>query len=325
MIYNSEKLIESRFGTSAVTKFTGSSKFVMLKNDELMTKKEYIELEHDTHLCAKDLDIDPFKLTKHDSDGIQLPLNDPNTLNVKEKDLDPKWKKQKTHKLNKSKVKRRLSAYFQTIRAKKFMFFVTVTFPVNSPDDDTYKYFNTWLTKLRTKKLIDSYLWVAERQKNGTLHFHMLTSSYVAISKYNKLMKDTLKRVYSHDIHAFGGYNPTNYNGIDLAKNRKTGKVANFAKGKSKKSLSRYITKYITKNETVMARLTWHCSRNISVLFTFVNSSISDSYLIELLQNKETFVKNFGDICVYFPENEIVTDDLVEMYNINNFLHDTFT
>lgn len=325
MIYNSEKIIESRFGTSSKTKFTGSSKFVFTVNSELMTNSEYKKSEISHFNSASELESSDLSKSRFDPDGVQAKIlyeYEPEFWERKNKQIVVK---PRTYKLNKSKVKKRLYSYFRVSDSKKRMSFVTITFPFKTSDNQAYKLFNLWLTNLRSKGLIHSYLWVVERQKNGTVHFHMLTNSYVRVKEYNSLMSSSLQRIYSKNINAFNGYNPKEYNGIDLAKNRKTGRVANFATNKSKKSLSLYITKYITKNDTVFHRLTWHCSRSISVLFCYVNGSVSDNLLLNLMHDKKTLVKSFPDLCLYVPEHEFFTSDLELMFKINNILFDTFT
>jgi hypothetical protein len=61
-----------------------------------------------------------------------------------------------------------------------------------------------------------------------------------------------------------------NYNGVDIAKNRKTRKVTNFAQKKSTKTLVNYLTKYITKNNGKFTHLAWHSSRDYSNLITSI-------------------------------------------------------
>lgn len=51
------------------------------------------------------------------------------------------------------------------------------------------------------------------------------------------------------------------------------------------RSLIGYLTKYVTKNEIEFYRLPWHCSRDISRLFTSINfkgEELDDKYFGEL-------------------------------------------
>lgn len=63
------------------------------------------------------------------------------------------------------------------------------------------------------------------------------------------------------------------YNGVDIAKNRKTRRVTNFAQSKNRRKLTSYITKYITKNNSEFTHLAWHCSRDYSNLIIGIRFS----------------------------------------------------
>jgi hypothetical protein len=62
-----------------------------------------------------------------------------------------------------------------------------------------------------------------------------------------------------------------NYNGVDIAKNRKTKRVINFAKKKAQKALSNYLAKYVSKNDSTFTQLAWHNSRSYSNVITHVH------------------------------------------------------
>jgi hypothetical protein len=66
------------------------------------------------------------------------------------------------------------------------------------------------------------------------------------------------------------------YNGIDIAKDRKTKRATNFAKQKKEKALSNYLTKYITKNDQSFSHLAWHSSRGYSNIITAVRFTYSE-------------------------------------------------
>src|SRR5277367_2494972 len=90
--------------------------------------------------------------------------------------------------LKKQVIRNRILNYANVMRSdprwkKPVMYFWTVTFPEGTPDDTCYQLFNTWLTTLRTKKMLHSYLWVAERQpkKTKTIHFHILIPHYMGV------------------------------------------------------------------------------------------------------------------------------------------------
>lgn len=187
--------------------------------------------------------------------------------------------KGKTYSINKPEIRARL---FSMIAAQpagaKELYFWTVTFPMQTEDGVIYRLFNTWLTKLRQLKLLVNYLWVAERQENGTLHFHLAIPHKMGVKKANREMMVTI----CNEIRAGGiAYNlqaAKRYNGVDIAKNRQTKKVTNFALGKrGRRSLTGYLTKYVTKNNGQFTHLAWHNSRGFSALFTAVTFTYEES------------------------------------------------
>jgi hypothetical protein len=155
----------------------------------------------------------------------------------------------------------------------KNLYFLTISFPLNLDDDTGYKCFNSWLTNMRQKAGLRNYLWVAERQANGTVHFHIFICEYLNIKRANKAMKSSLETQYKKGhLTELQRNSCLNYNGVHLSKGR-NGKVQNLRKIKAKnqrKAIVNYIAKYVTKsvekNEQVHKHLAWFCSRSFSRL-----------------------------------------------------------
>jgi hypothetical protein len=186
--------------------------------------------------------------------------------------LDP-VKEVKKRTLNKRKVRTRIMVYADTMRRSsrwkhKELYFWTISFPKGTPDDTCYQLLNIWLTQLREKKLLASYLWVAERQQNNTIHFHLLIPQRVNVKVANRLMMTSICSMIRKGLLPWNIHAAKKYNGVDIAKDRKNRKVINFLEKKRSRSLQRYITKYITKNSTEMVRACWNCSTDWSVLFS---------------------------------------------------------
>lgn len=177
-----------------------------------------------------------------------------------EPDKQPNEPKETVYKLNKSKIKKKCFALSRLAKSKKFLAFYSISFPMGLSDDNCYKVFNTWLTRCRKDNKLNSYLWVAERQKNETIHFHMLTNDLMPIRMVNSYMAIALTTFKKKGIEALQAVNPEKYNGVHVKR----------VKG-SKKSLIGYLVKYISKNEISFYRLPWHCSRDVSRLFTSEN------------------------------------------------------
>ena len=172
----------------------------------------------------------------------------------------------KEFKLNKSKVRKRAIAFSRLKKSRKNLYFYTITFTEKLEDNLCFDCLNIALTRLRKDNLIEDYLWITERQKNTTLHFHLLTNDLFSVKILNNYIKSSL--IYKHNRKEFQ-YDRSkieNYNGVDIAKNRNTRKVINLALQKDNRLIISYLTKYITKNNEKFSRLPFHSSHSISKL-----------------------------------------------------------
>lgn len=195
-----------------------------------------------------------------------------NNFSTSGKQLSPK----PGYKVNKREIRQRLLGYMNTHRGKKELYFWTVTFFQGTTDDLCYHIFNIWLTALRKFKLLREYLWVAERQENGTIHFHIAIPHKMPVQRANRMMAGTLKTFARRGLLPASVFQCNRYNGVDIAKNRKTGRVTNFAVKKGSRALSHYLTKYVTKNDASFTHLAWHNSRGYSQLFTGVTFTVEE-------------------------------------------------
>lgn len=91
--------------------------------------------------------------------------------------------------IKKPVIRARILNYINQQKGTKELYFLTVTFPTCVTDDLAYKFFNQWLTVLRSKNIIRQYLWVAERQQNGTVHYHIAIPHRVYAPHANKAMQ----------------------------------------------------------------------------------------------------------------------------------------
>jgi hypothetical protein len=182
----------------------------------------------------------------------------------------------KYYKVAKTEVRNRILGMINTQRGKKELYFWTVTFPEGTIDAVAYRLFQIWLTTLRQKKWLREYLWIAERQQNGTIHFHLAIPHRLSVVAANNAMRTILKTAAKRNEIPFNVYRCKRYNGIDIAKNRTTRRVTNFAIKKGSRSLANYLTKYVTKNDEGFNHLAWHNSRGFSALFTGITFTVSE-------------------------------------------------
>lgn len=242
-----------------------------------------------------------------------------------------KEKTDNNYKLKKSKIRNKILNFFSLNVSKKFCAFYTITFPINIDDDLAYQLLNTWLTRCRKSAGLRSYLWVAERQKNNTLHFHLITNNYMKIGIVNDFMKESLQTQYNKGKLNCRQNIINKYNGVDVdnlyqPKKRKDQKQR-LSGIEAQNKLSYYLTKYISKNDTVSKRLPWHCSRDISALFISVNySDISTHEISQLITDNPDAVLSFHDEYFSFHYFKFRPSEAYfkELNEINNMIYEKF-
>ena len=217
----------------------------------------------------------------------------------------------KAYRLNKSKVRKRCYALSRLEKSKKFLAFYTITYPEGLKDEDCYKLFNIWLTRCRRDAKLNTYLWVAERQKNSTIHFHMLTNDFMPINVVNTYMGKALTNLKRKGHEKLTRVETEKYNGVDVKK-----------VGKKRKTLVGYLTKYITKNDIEFYRLPWHCSRDVSKLFTsqHISESQEEEYLSKLPAEEDKYIYHISDFCRVAAFKFIPDDDVFKVLDVANEL-----
>jgi hypothetical protein len=242
---------------------------------------------------------------------------------------NPETLGKKGYTVNKKRVQ---ECIFHGVNAQKGncrspkLYFFTISFPPCVGDDLGYKLLTNWLVRLRKEKHGGmSYLWVAERQQNGTIHFHMPVFHYLNVGLANRYMVSVLKTQIKKGNLNMSIYAAKRYNGVDIAKNRNTGKVVNFAEGSKQKSLAIYLSKYVTKNNAHFPHLAWNCSNDISSLKSRIAFTDSEfdftgwSKNVDWSRKREIGDKINGFFAVWFPWKE-PPKDLIEHLAYLNYL-----
>jgi hypothetical protein len=299
LTYNSLTEIKT---CQSVSKLTGSSKYRHIGTELIKRKHRQIPLEIGGNVYKKylsalkfcdinQLPYNPEILKYYEPYGIEKAFDIIQYRNVSDGLRTSKGKTVRKYKLNKTKVRKKVSAMCRLDDSKNFLAFYSISFPVNAPDDVLYKIFNSWLTNCRKRYNLKTYLWVAERQGNNTLHFHMLTTNRMNIQEVNKAMAKSIDNEVRRGSLDWGNSSVEKYNGIDVdspqhPKKRQNETRKQYRERLSKRNnvdkrqvikwLSTYLTKYITKNDIEFNRLPWHCSRDVSALFTSIVISDSD-------------------------------------------------
>jgi hypothetical protein len=227
----------------------------------------------------------------------------------------------KCYEVNKKEVSHRIRNYVNQMKGEKKLYFWTITFPLDTSDNHAFLCYNKWLTRLRKEKMLRSYIWVSERQKNGTIHFHIAVNQRICVKRANKYMRACIMTLINDGLITVTREEAKNYNGVDIAKNRKTRRVTNFAQKKNEKSLVNYLTKYVTKNTEVFNHLAWHCSRDYSNLIICVrltDSEYSRSGITNLLSKKPTFETEW--FAFYKWENKVPPEVPNYLSMVNNIV-----
>jgi hypothetical protein len=110
------------------------------------------------------------------------------------------------------------------------------------------------------------------------------------VKKANRYMRSAIMTSIDKKEIEWTRHQAMNYNGVDICKDRKTRRVTNFAKQNKQKSLTNYLTKYVTKNNESFSHLAWHSSRGysnliLSVRFTNEEYSISNCGKLLMTEN----------------------------------------
>lgn len=171
---------------------------------------------------------------------------------------------QRIYSVNAKKVRSKALALFNLKQSRKFCAFITISFPNGFSDADGYRALNIWLTRVRKYCNLKYYLWVAERQKNGTIHYHVLVNQYLNVRIVNYYMAATIDNIINRNTYTNLNFDKKKYNGVDIKR------VDNNIK-----AVSCYLSKYVSKSSATFERLAFHCSRAVSALFT---STVTDHF-----------------------------------------------
>jgi len=187
--------------------------------------------------------------------------------------------------------------------------FITLTLAAKQAHTDQeikLKLLNQFLTELRKNYGKVRYVWKAEKQKNGNIHFHIVVNKYVShvlVREMWNRIQDKLDYVKKYQLKGKGAMPPsTEVVGLRRVKN-----------------VYKYMVKYMCKGDEKhsIAGRAWGCSDE---LVKCSNISLKvDTPLIELLDNLavgKDIYKFSNDYCtVYYLD----TRDILETYFPNTF------
>lgn len=180
--------------------------------------------------------------------------------------------------------------------------FLTLTLPskqLHATSQITKECFNQFLTEIRERTKMENYVWRLEFQKNGNLHYHIVTDTYIDYNLARKIWNRIINKLgyVSAYQHKFSAMTLSEYvlnsathdnNTFDvLAKRYAKGKKENWTNppsvdskvATSNKAIAFYISKYFGKQdktakicneldneENSFSLRLWFCSRSLSKL-----------------------------------------------------------
>lgn len=194
-----------------------------------------------------------------------------------------------------------------SVHIDKILSFITLTLPADQMHSDLEikrRALNRFLIWLQQKKGVTAFLWKAEPQENGNIHFHILVNKWIPwqeIRKYWNKVLDSLGYIQKfREKHGHGDPNSTDIHGLYKDK-----------KGDSITYLGAYLAKYIAKRgngeqkhaRPIAGRL-WGCSDNLKLIRAFVEISDSDNdFLFQGLKNSPEIDQHFGEYHRIFMGN----------------------
>lgn len=192
----------------------------------------------------------------------------------------------RVYTMNVSKFRRKAFAYACLRRSMRFLAFYSVSFPAGMPDDVGFRIWNKVLTRLRRDLRLKSYMWVMERQRNGTLHYHMLTNDFMNVQEVNRYVAVAIENEVNAGHCGWGSSSLERYNGVDVHK--VTGSSAAVSAQPRMRIIAKvanYLTKYMSKEVRSETHRVWHCSRLVSALF--VTAAVEEADMREIVDQFE--------------------------------------
>lgn len=178
--------------------------------------------------------------------------------------------------------------------------FITLTLPSDQVHDDNIiknKCLNSFLLELKKFYQVKNYIWRAEKQKNGNIHFHILTDKFIPWSelrdRWNRIVnklgyvdryRENMKKWHAQgfrvrkDLLAKWSYNKQKESYFkNLKKDFNSPNSTDIHSIKKIKNIKLYISKYLTKQEqneplgngkseeiVKQKGRIWGCSQNLS-------------------------------------------------------------
>lgn len=322
----SERIV-SYYSQYDVYRFTGSSYNRQLKI--LYNERDLAERIEKAEAAGVSLDV---VLSDREQSKVNGVCGDEKSVSdVTRRVVGTDGKKRRVHVLSprsKGKIRAKITEFFAWCkRAKKQCTFLTLTFISDVADRVAMRILNKFLTSMRQEVGAGfQYIRVAERQKNGNIHFHLILDRAINIIRFNSLWvltqynegllamsrqldlfiskeeivarHEKLMSLYQDYKRAREIRDSKSMQAItEKLKEISIGKLLNpvdIKKVSSAGALAGYLTKYVTKNDAEFGCLAWSCSRGVSQMFTA--AMVPYKVWSESLSETNSYVTSDGEL-----------------------------
>ena len=199
-------------------------------------------------------------------------------------------------------------------RGKKAFIFVTLTLPVKQRHTD-YRIKSTCLSEflrsLRSLYKVRHYVWRAETQRNGNIHFHLVIDKYIPKHRLQRIWNDSIDRLgYASMYFRWSG--------------KRNPPTTNIQHVRNIRSLSSYLGKYLGKQEQGRRPIEgkiWDCSESLKTVaatgLLLRYSESGNDYTVPDVHDMLSLLSQTGKIAkvvtiedhaiIYYLKDDIVT------------------
>lgn len=206
--------------------------------------------------------------------------------------------------------------------------FITLTLPSTQHHTDqeiTKKVLGAFFEKCRKIGVLANYVWRAEKQKNGNIHYHVITDTYIYFAQVRRLWLLSLERLgyVSAYRRKFGRMSLQEYAKQSFNQGKEWNSIcATYAKNVREKwssppcvhtsplqavgEVAKYISKYISKtdedNDNFVKGRCWAASDNVRKVAKALSKDEEFSkiwyHVSKEVLRKEVFVSDFYSVCL---------------------------
>ena len=207
--------------------------------------------------------------------------------------------------------------------------FITLSLPSEQKHPDaeiTKTIFGKFLDKSRKLGLLKNYVWRAEKQKNGNIHYHLLTDTFANFSLFQKLWFLACRELDYLDAYTrkFSAMDFETYKKQPFNKGKELPKIcAAFQNGirnkwrkppschvtfiTDTKGISLYVSKYISKedpdNPNIVTGRTWGASQSVTAAIkNFCKDATLSEYWYNIVahnMSRKLIESDFYTICIF--------------------------